>query len=98
MFFVAKGFAQNITVSGEVLDGETKGTLPSVNVRVKGTNQGGVTNLQGIYTLAKVNPTAVLVFSFMGYKPQEISLNGRTQLNVTLTPDYGNLDEVVVVG
>lgn len=98
MFFVAKGFAQNITVSGKVLDAETKETLPSVNVRVKGTTQGTPTNLQGIYTLVNVNPKAVLVFSFMGYKQQEVSLNGQTQLNVTLVPDNSNLNEVVVVG
>jgi len=98
MFFVAKGFAQNITVRGEVFDAETKGPLPAVNVRVKATSQGTLTSVEGVYSLANVKPNAVLVFSFMGYKEQEVSLNGQTQLNVTLTPDYGKLDEVVVVG
>ncbi|MDO3627523.1 TonB-dependent receptor [Mucilaginibacter sp. BT774] len=98
IFFAAKGFAQNITVRGEVLDGQTKGPIPSVNVRVKGTGKGVTTNVNGVYSLANVNPNAILVFSFTGYKQQEIDLNGRTQLNVTLMPDYGNLNEVVVVG
>ncbi|MDB5155594.1 MAG: SusC/RagA family protein, partial [Mucilaginibacter sp.] len=98
MFFVAKGFAQNITVKGVVFDAETKGPLPAVSVRVKATSQGTLTSVEGVYSLANVKPNAVLVFSFMGYKEQEISLNGQTQLNVSLTPDYGKLDEVVVVG
>jgi TonB-linked SusC/RagA family outer membrane protein len=98
MFFVAKSFGQNITVSGVVSDAESKETLPSVNVGIKGTSQGTATNLKGNYSLTNVKPNAVLVFSFVGYKPQEITLNGQTQLNVTLTPDYGKLNEVVVVG
>lgn len=98
LFFAAKSFAQNITVGGTVLDAESKGPLPSVNISVKGTNQRTATNLQGNYSLANVNPNAILVFSFVGYKQEEITLNGRTQLNVTLTPDYGKLNEVVVVG
>ena len=98
MFFAAKSFAQNITVSGVVLDAESKGPLPSVNVNVKGTNQRTATNLQGNYSLSNVSPNAVLVFSFVGYKQEEIGVNRQTQLNVTLTPDYGKLNEVVVVG
>ncbi|WP_448104639.1 SusC/RagA family TonB-linked outer membrane protein [Pedobacter panaciterrae] len=98
MFFAAKSFAQNVTVKGVVLDAETKGPIPSVNVSVKGTNLGTATNVNGIYTLTNVNPKATLVFSYIGYKQQEIELNGKTQLNVTLTSDFGNLEEVVVVG
>ncbi|WPU97099.1 TonB-dependent receptor [Mucilaginibacter sabulilitoris] len=98
MFFAAKSFAQNITVGGTVLDAESKGPLPSVNISVKGTNQRTATNLQGNYSLANVNPNAILVFSYVGYKQEEITLNGKTQLNVSLSPDYGKLNEVVVVG
>jgi TonB-linked SusC/RagA family outer membrane protein len=98
MFFAAKSFAQNVTVKGVVLDAETKGPIPSVNISVKGTNLGTATNSNGIYTLTNVNPKAILVFSYIGYKQQEINLNGKTELNVTLTSDFGNLEEVVVVG
>lgn len=98
MLFAARSFAQNITVSGVVLDAESKGTLPSVNISVKGTSQRTATNLQGNYSLANVNPNAVLVFSFVGFKPEEVNVKGQTKLDVTLTPDYGNLNEVVVVG
>lgn len=98
MLFVAKGFAQNITVKGEVLDAETKGPIPSVSITVKGTKHGTSTNSNGIYTLTNVNSKATLVFSYLGYKPQEIKLQGKTQVNVTLSPDLGDLQEVVVVG
>lgn len=98
MFFAAKSFAQNVTVKGVVLDAETKGPIPSVNISVKGTNLGTATNTNGIYTLTNVNPKAILVFSYIGYKPQEINLDGKTQLNVTLAPDLSDLQEVVVVG
>jgi TonB-linked SusC/RagA family outer membrane protein len=98
MLFAAKSFAQNVTVKGEVLDAETKGPIPSVNVSVKGTKLGTATNTNGIYTLTNVKPNATLVFTYIGYKPQEINLNGKTQLNVTLAPDLSDLQEVVVVG
>nr|WP_294874791.1 TonB-dependent receptor [uncultured Pedobacter sp.] len=98
MFFAAKSFAQNITVKGVVRDAETKGPIPSVNISVKGTKLGTATNTNGIYTLTNVSPKAILVFSYIGYKQQEINLNGETQLNVTLTPDLSDLQEVVVVG
>ncbi|WP_449435607.1 carboxypeptidase-like regulatory domain-containing protein [Pedobacter steynii] len=50
MFFAAKSFAQNITVKGEVVDAETKGPIPAVNISVKGTKLGTATNSNGIYT------------------------------------------------
>ncbi|MBB2148911.1 SusC/RagA family TonB-linked outer membrane protein [Pedobacter gandavensis] len=98
LLFGANGFAQNITVKGEVTDAETKGPIPSVNVSVKGTSNRIGTNGNGIYTLTNVDPKAILVFSYIGYKTEERALNGKTQLNVALTSDFGNLDEVVVVG
>lgn len=98
MLFAARGFAQNITVKGEVVDAETKGPIPAVNVSVKGTNNRIGTNSNGIYTLTNVDPKATLVFSYIGYKTEERNLNGKTQLNVILSPDRGDLDEVVVVG
>lgn len=98
MLFTARSFAQNITVKGEVIDAETKGPIPAVNVNVKGTKNRIGTNANGIYTLTNVDPNAVLVFSYVGYKTEERNLNGKTQLNVTLSPDRDDLDEVVVVG
>lgn len=94
----AGGFAQGITVTGIVSDAKTKETLPGVNINVKGTNVRIATNKNGAYTLNDLKPDAVLVFSFMGYKPIETPLNGQTKINVSLSDDFANLNEVVVVG
>jgi len=102
MFFLllvsAGGFAQDITVKGIVTDAEAKGPVPAVNISVKGTNLRTSTNAAGAYTINNLNANAVLIFTYIGYKQQELVLNGRTQLDVTLTSDFGKLDEVVVVG
>jgi len=96
LFTATNSFAQNITVKGQVLDGETKTPIPAVNILVKGTSLKAATNANGVYTLTNVDPKAVLVFTYIGYTPQEISLHGQTQLNVILNADNGNLKEVVV--
>ncbi|MGL1885790.1 MAG: TonB-dependent receptor [Reichenbachiella sp.] len=84
------------TVYGEVTsdDGEV---LPGVTILVKNTAIGTVTDLDGNYSL-KAEPTNVLVFSFIGYISQEITVGSVTQLNVALKEDVQALDEVVVVG
>ena len=89
--------AQEITLSGEVTSADDSQPLPGVTVVVKGTTNGTVTNFDGIYTL-KVASDAVLQFSFVGMKLQEIAVDGRTQLNVALEADAFDVDEVVVVG
>lgn len=96
LFTAMNSFAQNITVKGQVLDEETKTPIPAVNILIKGTTLRSATNANGIYTLSGINPDAILVFSYIGYMPQEISLRGQTQLNVILKSDHGNLKEVVV--
>ncbi|EDM37012.1 hypothetical protein PBAL39_04418 [Pedobacter sp. BAL39] len=90
--------AQNITVQGVVLDAETKGPIPSVSITVKGSTQGIATDVNGKYTLTNVKPASILIFTYIGYKQQEVTLGGRTTLNVNLQTDNGNLDEIVVVG
>lgn len=89
------GYAQNITVTGKVSD--AMGTLPGVSVAVKGTSNGTVTDVDGKYSLS-VAKNATLVFSFVGMKPQEVAVNGRKVIDVTMTDDTELLDEVVVVG
>lgn len=85
-------YAQSVT--GTVSD--DSGPLPGVNVLVKGTATGTVTDFDGNYTIAAKNGET-LVFSFIGYLTQEIVVSG-TSVNVTLTEDAAQLDEVVVVG
>ncbi len=91
------GYAQEATtVTGTIIDG-TGEPLPGVNVVIKGTTMGTVTNLDGEYTL-EVPAEATLVFSFVGYNTQEIPVSGRTTIDVTLAEDLSDLDEFVVVG
>ncbi|RAV28145.1 SusC/RagA family TonB-linked outer membrane protein [Sinomicrobium soli] len=97
-FFCAVGaqvYAQ-ITVSGTVSD--ATGPLPGANIVVKGTTNGTQSDFDGNYTLDGVPEDAVLVFSYIGYREQEIDVSGETTLNVTLEEDTQALDEVVVVG
>lgn len=82
------------TVSGTVSD--ESGPLPGVNVLVQGTSTGTVTNFDGEYEI-NANNGDTLVFSFLGYLTQQVVVTGST-LNVTLSEDAAQLDEVVVVG
>ncbi len=82
-------------VSGKVTD--TSGSpLPGVSVIIKGTNQGIVTDGNGNYSLLNVSENAVLVFSFVGMKVQEITVAGKTQINVKMEEETLGINEVVV--
>lgn len=85
------------TVTGQVTAAE-EGPLPGVNVLVKGTTTGTVTDLDGNYRLTVPEGNDVLVFSSIGYVNQEVAINGRTTVNVELQADVQSLSEVVVVG
>jgi len=86
----------DITVEGVVTDDDGE-SLIGVNVIVKGTNKGTSTDFDGAFTLEDVDENAVLIFSYVGYETQEIELNGRTQLTVTMQSNSATLDELVVV-
>jgi len=90
-------YAQQTSVSGTVTDPSGE-TIPGVNILEKGTTNGAVTDLDGAFTLTTSSPDAVLVFSFVGFATQEISLNGRATIEVVMGEDALGLDEVVVVG
>ena len=88
--------AQSIVVTGEVTD---KGDpLPGVNVVVKGTMLGTVTDAQGKYTIAVPGKESVLQFSFIGYATSEEMVGDRTVIDVELSEGASELEEVVVVG
>lgn len=89
---------QQITVTGTVTDASTGEPMPGVNVVVKGTKVGVTTDATGKYSISVPDKNAILVFSFIGYKNQEIPLEGRTSLNVSLVSETVGLDEVVVIG
>ncbi|MFW5657601.1 MAG: YfbK domain-containing protein [Bacteroidota bacterium] len=83
-------------VTGKVMD-ENKQALPGVNVIEKNTTNGTITDLNGEFTIVTNSPDATLVFSYVGFVQQEIKIEGKTTLMVTLVPDNVNLEEVVVV-
>ncbi len=85
------------TVTGKVTSDNGE-ALPGVNVVLRGTGTGVSTDVNGNYSINAPNGNAVLVFSYIGFTTQEIPLNGRTTLNVTLGTDVHALSEVVVVG
>ncbi len=89
---------QEITVRGTVTSDEDKEGLPGVNVIVKGSSQGTVTDVAGNYTLSVPSRETTLVFSSIGFKPIEAAVGDRSEINVVLSPDVTSLDEVVVVG
>lgn len=86
-----------ITVTGTVLDTYKMG-VPGASIVEKGTTNGTITDFDGNYSLTIDNKNAILVFSFIGYKTQEISLNGQTKIDVVLEENAEQLDEVVVTG
>lgn len=90
-------FGQQVRVSGTVTDAADRQTLPGVNVVVKGTLTGTITGIDGEYSLM-ASPGDVLVFSFIGYLPQEITVGESTVINVAMRTDVQALDEVVVIG
>ena len=85
------------TVTGIVRDEKGEG-LPGVNILVKGTQQGMITDSEGRFFLLVPDSEAILVFSFVGYLTEEIAVGSRSQLEVALKVDQKKLDEVVVVG
>ena len=86
-----------VNVRGKVVD--TSGeTLIGVNVILKDTRQGTVTDIDGEFTMSVPSTTSTLVFSYVGFREQEVPLNGRNFVSVTMEQDTELLDEVIVVG
>ncbi len=83
-------------VKGKVLSSDTSEELIGVTVMVKGTNTGTITDVNGDYSLNVPEDNSVLVFSYIGYKLQEITVEGRKIINVQLAPDVEELEGVVV--
>ena len=85
------------TIRGKVTD-ENAGTLPGVNILLKGTQQGTTTDAEGRFSIGVPDENAVLVFSFVGYVSQEMVVANRTSLDVLLVVDEKSLEEIIVVG
>src|SRR5574344_1185262 len=89
--------AQGHSINGSVKD-DTGAPLPGVNVVIKGTMVGTISDIDGNYRLENIAENAVLVFSFVGFDNQEITVGSQTTINVVLIEETSDLDEVVVVG
>ena len=86
-----------LQVTGKVTD-EQDMPLAGITIIVKGTTTGTVTNFDGVYTIAVPNPENALVFTSLGYKTQELNVNNRSVINVTMEEDISELAEVIVTG
>ena len=86
-----------LSVSGKVVD-EKGATLPGVNVLLEGSNTGATTDADGTYRTTVPSAKSVLVFTFVGYTAERVTVGNKQTINVTLTADQKALDEVVVVG
>ncbi|MCP4457822.1 MAG: TonB-dependent receptor [Cytophagales bacterium] len=84
-------------VSGSVTDSATGEVLIGVTIKIQGTSQGTTTDVSGNYSLS-ANSDAILEFSYIGYKTQEVAVGGQTSINISLEEDLQGLSEIVIVG
>lgn len=87
---------QTAKISGTVVD--KNGPIIGATVKVKGTSIAAITDLDGNFSFVNVPANAVIEVNYIGYKPKEVALKGKTQISVLLEEDAANLDEVIVVG
>ncbi len=88
---------QHFIVKGTVTD-EKGNPVPGVTVLIKGTSTGTTTDVKGNFTIEAENAQSILMFSFIGYINQEVTVGNRSQINITLQENVVGLEEVVVVG
>ena len=98
LLFQATLSAQSQTVSGKVISSENNTPLAGVTILIKGEGTGEVTDFDGNFSMAVSSFPSTLVFSYIGFKTQEIEVSGQSQLDVALDVDNVSLDEIVVVG
>lgn len=96
LFFPVTLFAQQ-TITGTITDAETNTPIPGVNVLVKNTNRGAVSDFDGIFTITATS-TDTLVFSFLGYKTVSEVVGTRSSINISLANDAQALESVIVTG
>lgn len=97
MLISLNAFAQSQTISGTVTDATTNGPLAGAAIMVKGTAVGTISDADGSYRI-NAKPSDVLVCTFFGYQPQEVTVGNRTAVNFTIQEDNTKIDDVVVVG
>lgn len=86
------------TIEGTVISAEDQTPLPGVNIVIKGTTTGTVTDISGHYKLQSEGSNPVLVYSFIGLQSQEVAIQNQEKVNVQMQPDVSQLSEVVITG
>ena len=92
-----KARIQPVIVTGTVAD-EDGNPLPGVNIIIKGTSQGSISDAKGKYTIHIEDSNTILVFSFIGMITQEVRVGNQTEINITMNQDAIGLEEVVAIG
>jgi hypothetical protein len=96
LILIAGGMYAQQTVTGNVTSGEDNSPLPGASIVLLGTTTGAVTDADGNYSIELPDLTGTLKFSFIGFQSTQEAVNGRTTINVTLSPSTEMLDEVVI--
>ena len=96
LFSTAYIHAQNVSITGKVVDKEDNQPIPGVSVVVKNTTIGTVTDVDGVYNLSVPENTVSLLFSFVGMKSQEVEIKGQKVIDLTMESESIGMDEVVV--
>jgi TonB-dependent starch-binding outer membrane protein SusC len=86
------------TVTGRVISSQDQKPLAGVNIKVDGTAAGTTTDAAGSYSISIPNPSSVLIFSYVGFDQQEVQVNGRRVIDITLNPASNEMQQVVVIG
>tara|TARA_R110002167_G_scaffold270464_2_gene476979 strand:+ start:207 stop:3224 length:3018 start_codon:yes stop_codon:yes gene_type:complete len=97
LFFIAYSSAQNVDISGNVQD-ESGFPIPGVNIVVKNTSKGSITDFDGNFTITGVDVGSTLSFSYIGYINKDVVIANNSTLTVIMVEDIAKLDEVVVIG
>src|SRR6478735_7947363 len=97
LILITASLQAQVLVKGKVTD-ESGAGMPGVNIILKGTSTGTTTDADGNYSLEAASDQSVLVYSFIGYATQEVSVGGRTSIDVSMVLSAEQLSEVVVIG
>ncbi|MEZ4855605.1 MAG: SusC/RagA family TonB-linked outer membrane protein [Gelidibacter sp.] len=97
VFFIPSMLLSQTTVKGTITDQANALPLPGVNILIKGTSTGATSDFDGHYTITAKSGD-IIVYSYVGFKTQEITYNGQNPLDITLAEDTAQLDEIVLIG
>jgi TonB-linked SusC/RagA family outer membrane protein len=86
------------TITGQITDSLSNATVPGVNILIKGTLNGTVTDADGNFKIVVPSSKDVLVFRFIGYKTKEVQVGNKTRIDLAMSQEVVSLDEVVVMG